>query len=120
MDDPFVTVLDSLSSFGGLAGSSTVSADSPVTLEIDPAAPDGRSVELRFLVDDGSGQAVLDVEALTLESAELEVVGLRFDDGGDGIVSSGESATVLVDLKNYGTGSAQGLTGSLVVTGGVT
>ncbi|HKK72159.1 MAG TPA: C25 family cysteine peptidase [Candidatus Krumholzibacteria bacterium] len=118
LDDPYVTVVDSLSSFGVVAGSSTVSADTPVTLEIDPAAPDGHAVELRFLVDDGGGQAVLDLEALTLEAAELEVVGLRFDDGGDGIVTSGESATVLVDLKNYGAGSAEGLTGSLVVTDG--
>ncbi len=118
VDDPHVTVVDSVSSFGAVAGSSTVLADGPLVLDIDPAAADGKSVELRFLVDDDASQPVLDVEALALEAAELEVVGLDFDDGGDGVPASGESVTVVVDLKNYGAGSAEGLTGSLVVTAG--
>jgi hypothetical protein len=113
---PGVTVLDSTIAVGTLAGAASVVPADRFVLALDPGVPDGTILTFRLVVSSGAKQWKQDV-ALVAYAPEVEVVRLTVDDAtfgnGDGVIQAGENLRLLVQLRNFGGGTANVVTGTL-------
>jgi hypothetical protein len=112
-----VTVVDSTYSFSSLgAGGSTVSTNQ-VYFAVPAGMADGTVLPLTFVSTNGTSTWT-DVVNKEVHAPRMELTLLDVDDfapggNGDGVIQANETFDLLVYWKNYGTGAADGLTGTL-------
>lgn len=118
--DPHVTLLDSLVTIPSLLGGATQLGAEPFVLAIDDSAGDAHSVLLEIALQTGGPREVIDRAYLVLGAPALEVTSIALVDFGDGngVPAIGEQHEIRVDVKNYGSGAASGLVGTLTVAQG--
>ncbi len=119
----FVTIVDSISGTPALAPGATTTSTSPFVVDFGSFAPDERVTEFTVVAEYGGVELWSDTFRKLIHAPALEVDHVRVDDSvggnGDGVVQPGEPVDLYVTWKNFGTGAAVGLTGSLAdVTGG--
>lgn len=119
--DPYLTVFDAGAAIGAIGADGSLLASDPFLLDVGVATPDGHEAQLEILATNGGGPGSwTDTEILMFQAAELEVLRVDFDDSvygnGDGIITFGEDIVVLVDLKNFGAGGVNGVTGVLATS----
>lgn len=118
--DAYVTVLDSLVTVPPMAGGATVVATESFVVQLDVDAPDAHAVMLAIVLPTGGAKEVVDRETLVVGAPALEITAVSLLDlgDGDGIAELGEEHEIRVRVKNYGSGAAAGLLGSLTVLAG--
>jgi hypothetical protein len=111
-DDPYVTMTDADESFGDIAAGATAWSSDDFGLLVDPGCPNGHSI--RFSLDVSSGaeqwhsQITLPVVGAHFEAWQTTVI-----DGGNGRLDPGETAQLVVGLRNAGGETGQDVTGTL-------
>lgn len=114
---PHITVLDPLAGVDAIESNGTAVAADPWRVVIAAGAPDVAVVSFQVTITDGA-QFWNDGFERVLHAPALEVVGLRTSDttpvgNGDGTISAGEEFRLYIALKNFGSGTARGLTAVL-------
>lgn len=115
VDAPGATITTGVAAVGDVSGGGNV-IGSPFVVQLATGIPDGEPLHFQVSMNDGSNtwnqSLVLDVHA-----AQLEVVRVIVDDSAsgndDGRVQAGETFTLRLELKNYGSGATGTITGAL-------
>jgi hypothetical protein len=122
---PYVTVLDTAAGVGDVGPSNTAVAGDAWRIAVSDSAPDARLAPFDVTLTDGVvwwNESI----SLVLHAPDLEMTGLRKSDAapvgnGDGIVTNGEEFRLFCTFKNFGSGTARGLTARLrALDGGTT
>ncbi|MFO7653144.1 MAG: C25 family cysteine peptidase [Candidatus Krumholzibacteriia bacterium] len=112
-----VTVVDGTASIGTVPAGGTSSVSAAFKLQLAADIPDGTEALCQLVVTDASAGNYESKWSPAITAPEVEVVGLEWSDvlhgDGDGIIDAGERLTVRVDLKNFGAGRADLVTGVL-------
>lgn len=116
--DAGVVVSDSLASVGVVpGGGGTKWATDPVRVVFSPGIADETAVAFNLVVRQGGIDTWEDAFSRLVHAPILEKVKLRIDDtasgNGNGIVNAGELFDLYYEIKNFGTGTAYGLTAAL-------
>jgi len=113
----WATVGDSTYSLATIGAGGTASFSNAVRFTVPANAPDGTVLPLTFLTTAGSTWT--DVVNRVVHAPVMQLTRLDIDDfapggNGDGIIQAGETFDLLAYYKNYGTGAADGVTGTLL------
>ncbi len=114
--DGLVTILDVDVSYGTIAPSASSNGTGAFRLSIPYSCPDQREIPLRIDVVDNAGRHYVQRLALTVHSPEPRHFAHTLTDlpgDQDGVPEVGETVTMLVKLRNLGTGPATGVTAVL-------
>ena len=115
--DGQVTVLDSTSAFGVIGSGATLSASDPVRVQFDPGIADMQSVHFDLVIQDTGAGLWNDTFAKDVHAPELELINLRVDDAtfgnGNGVIEDAEQLLLFYEIKNYGTGTVNGMSAEL-------
>ncbi|MCI0453139.1 MAG: C25 family cysteine peptidase [Candidatus Latescibacteria bacterium] len=114
---PHVSVIDPIAQVGTVAANGSAVATDAWRVSIAPTAPDVAPVSFEVSITDGVF-AWTDAFARVVHAPTLEVTGLRTSDApplgdGDGVLEAGEEFRLFATIKNFGSGSARGLSGVL-------
>jgi hypothetical protein len=116
--DVNVTILDDTAAVGVVAGGGARYTSDPVRVTFSNAIGDESAVAFDLVVRDGGVERWADEFSKVVHAPELDLLTLRIDDSatgnGDGVVDANEDFQLYYGLKNYGTGTAQGLTAQVV------
>lgn len=111
-EDELLTVIQGNGSFGTIQAGDSAQITSAFVVDLDPAAPADHLCRLRMDVTGASFSQVLflDFDAV---SYSLTLRDVTVSDGGNGLLSPGETANILVRLANGGDLAANGITAIL-------
>ena len=117
IQSPWATVTDSTYSLASIGAGMTGSFSNAVIFSVSQNAPDGTVLPLTFLTT--SGATWTDGVNRVVHAPALQITRLDIDDfapggNGDGLIQAGETFDLLAFVKNYGTGAADGVNGTLV------
>ncbi len=116
VDAPGATVVVDSATVGSVSAGSPVFGVPPFVVQLDPSIVDGSVLSFRVDTTDGV-QTWSQPAQLQVLSPEVEVSRLRWDDtalgNGDGVIDPGETVDLIVELVNWGTGTANAITGTL-------
>ena len=121
--DPSVAVIDSTAVYPDISASQKAFGVDPFVVAVSSAAADQRAVEFMLEVRDSTGGFWSERFAMEVHAPVLELFvnavsdTLPFGDG-DGVIESGENYRLAIGVKNFGTGLAYGLSGTLVAGAG--
>ncbi len=115
---PHVTIGDSVALVGNVPPGGSLTAVEGWRVEFDAAAADETAVEFDVFVTATSGSTWTDSFTRLIHAPGLEFVSHRRDDSapvgdGDGIIEDGEDFRLYYLVKNYGSGTAYGLTATI-------
>jgi hypothetical protein len=118
-NDGGVTIDDSTAAVGVVGGGGgTVAAADPVRVTFSSSISDETAVGFSLVVEEGGTPTWGDTFKKIVHAPALELVKLRIDDtafgNGDGVNQAGEVFDLYCQLKNYGTGTAYGLSAEVV------
>jgi hypothetical protein len=114
-DQPLVDVPDSAASLAVIGPDSTAIAQDAVRIVFDVGIPDETTVEFGVTITDDLGGNWVDRFNVVVHAPALALTALGIDDDpplgdGDGVNEAGEEFLLFYGVKNYGTGTAGGLT----------
>ncbi len=116
--DPYVTMLDSVESYGTVPGDfGLIYIADAFEIEIDPAAPDGHEVVFNLEITGSARETWTGDFEMTIHSPALAYSYMLINDAsgnGNGVVDPGESAELVMTLRNGGTGQAYAVEAYLV------
>lgn len=110
--DPYVTLTDAEEIFGNLPAGGLVWSQDDFGFTVDPRCPHGHPIRLDLRLSSGAEEWNSWIP-LTVSSACLEAGLTTVLDGGNGILDPGETADLIVDLRNTGTAGASEAVGTL-------
>jgi len=109
--DSFVTPGDMVESYGNIAPGATALSLDDIDFRVDLNAPEGHLMHFDLTVNSAQGSwssiMELPVSAPVLEAGAATAV------GGDGILSPGETAELIITTRNFGSDAAAGVTAKL-------
>ena len=116
--EPGVAVTGGVSTYPNIPSGSYGTNDSPFSMDIDPSLADETLVEFLVEIHDSTGGYWSETFALEVHAPELELFINNITDSppygnGDGVISNGEQYLLQVGVKNFGTGAATGLHGTI-------
>jgi hypothetical protein len=106
-----------LVSYGDIPAGLTDSGDGPFVVDIPLGAPDGTEIIHNLYANDGGNDVYLSQLRFVVGAPLLSYFTFVVDDGGDGVLDPGESATLEVALTNGGALDATSVTGTLMGPG---
>jgi hypothetical protein len=117
LSDGWVTLLDSVVSFGTVGSGDTVLSLDPIVFQVAFACTSGHPIEFDLTYVDSSGQEWEDGFAETVRMIDLEFSSYSADDGeggnGDGMIAPGETVELDLTLGNAGLADAREVVGVL-------
>jgi hypothetical protein len=112
-----VTIIDGTASVKSIDAGSTKLAQKPLRVSFSDALPDEQAVAFDLTIQVSGVDTWFDEFSRVVHAPVLSQVTLRIDDSasgnGDGVVDAGETFSLYYQLKNFGTGSAYGLSAAL-------
>jgi len=111
-DDPYVTLLDDAETFGDVAAGGTAWSADDFDIQIDPGVPQGHAIQLGLDLQAGASAWHSLIE-ISIVGAELRYRSLTTYNVG-GQFDPGETGELSVKVNNYGTATAQAMTGILI------
>jgi len=103
-----------LVSYGDIPAGLTDSGDSPFVVDIPLGTPDGTEMVYNLYAKDDAAVTYSSQLRFVVGAPLLSYFTFIIDDGGDGVLDPGESATLEVALSNGGALDATSITGTLV------
>jgi hypothetical protein len=116
--DQYITITDSSEFYGVVPAGGTVTVNNGYALDVDPNVPDLHVVPFSVVATDGANNwqsnFSLTAHAPVLSMGDYSV----YDPGGNnnGLLDPGETADVLIEIKNTGTSGAVSVSGELTST----
>jgi hypothetical protein len=114
--DPFVTLEETLASFGDIDAGDTAAGTPSFQFTLSAGCANGHVVYFTLNTSDDAGHAWSDMVGVTVATPVLSCFGYRVVDtlgNGNGIPEPGETVDVLMYLRNSGLGRARGVTAVL-------
>ena len=115
--DPYLSLVGANVALGAVPAGGSAFPAAPLSFDIDEQIPDSHEASLSFALSDGGLGNWSDVEIVLFAGSQIEVFALRFDDtgsgNGNGVVDNGETVSLIVTLKNYGSGAVGSVSGVL-------
>lgn len=108
-----VQVIDADAVYGNIAAGGTAPGDVPFVFDVPNGITEGTEVVFRLIARSGSSEWTSEAR-LTVGAPSLSFVSVVVNDGGDGVLDPGETATLIVALSNDGRLAATSLAGTLV------
>ena len=99
-NSPWVTFVDSLVTYGEIAGSGLGFNASPVVLQIAPGAPDGAMIRIHVLLTDSQNQSYDISEFIPIHNARIMYNTSLVTNGGNQVLDPGETAGFTVTVSN--------------------
>lgn len=109
--DPYITIIDGTADFGDIPAGGSATIQNAFAVEAANDLPDGHQINFTVTANDGTTDWT-SYFSVTGHAALLEVEGFAVDDASgnnNGILDPGETAPVIVSLKNNGGSSAQNI-----------
>ncbi|MCK4510625.1 hypothetical protein KAW64_02750, partial [bacterium] len=100
-------------SYGNIAGGGTALGSQPFVFEVLDGCPDGDELVFEFEASDGSRATWTSEARLVVGAPSLSFFSVVVVDGGDGVLDPGESADLVVYLRNDGPQGATSVSGKL-------
>ena len=114
--DAAVIILTDTASFPAVSAGGDVIAQSPFMVHFNADLPDASEITFQLEVADGAATYVSEWKVV-VNAPVLNVVSMDWEDqtfgNGDGIQDPGERIRITARLKNFGSGTADGITGYL-------
>ncbi len=115
-DNGLVTIVNGTANLAAVGAGGLTSVDTPFLVAVSPDLADGTRLTFQLDVTGANGSYVVRW-GVNVAGPEVEVTGLDWDDSvfgdGNGSFTDGERLAITVDLKNYGSGLADQITGVL-------
>jgi hypothetical protein len=99
-NNPYVTLIDSLVTYGEIAGSSLGFSTTPVVLQIAPNAPHESMMRIHLLLTDGTTAAYDVSEFVSIHNARMIYNSCLVTNGGNQVLDPGETAGFTVTVSN--------------------
>ncbi len=114
-DDADVIVVDSTASFGVIGAGTAAAATDSIRVTFNSAIEDARSIQFDLVIENNGLPKWEDILQREVHAPDLALTTLRISDdapygNGNGINENNEEFLLFYKLKNYGTGTAFGLT----------
>jgi hypothetical protein len=114
--DPAVTVTDSTALYPSISPGNEAWGSDPFAFSVSAAVPDGHTIEFSLAASASGDGPWRDRFAFEAHCPALEIYVCSAKDtlpygDNDGVIEEGESFLLRIALKNFGTGSARGLSG---------
>jgi hypothetical protein len=121
--DPAVTVLDSTAVYPNIPASQKAFGADPFVIAVAPSTADQHAIEFQLEVSGSTGGFWSERFAIEARAPSLELFLNEASDtlpyGNDnGVIEAGENYRLKIGVKNFGTGTAYGLAGTLVTSDG--
>jgi len=113
-DDPGVTITDDTENFGTINANQTVQCLDDFDFSIDADLLGGAEIWFDLIITDSASDEWTDRFSIPIYGANLDFVECTIIDGNDGILNPGETAQLLITLRNSGSVSAQAVDGLLL------
>ncbi|MDD4224297.1 MAG: C25 family cysteine peptidase [Candidatus Cloacimonetes bacterium] len=112
-NSPWVTFIDSLVTYGEIAGSGMGFSTSPVVLQIAPDAPHEATIRLHVILTDSQNQNYDISEFITIHNARMMYNSSLVTNGGNQVLDPGETAGFTVTISNTTPTGVSGIWGKL-------
>jgi hypothetical protein len=116
-DDPLVTIEDSIAAVGVIGAGNTEQALDPVRVHFSENAADETAIEFDLVIYDMSAGEWHDSFTRLIHAPRIDLIAMRIDDSvygnGNGRNDPNERFRLFYEIKNYGTGTAYGLTAEI-------
>lgn len=112
LEDPYVSVLKDYTNVGTVPAGGSLALTSCFEFVVSAEIPDNHPVWLKTTLNSGQGAWKLDIPEKVVAPL-LKVWEVRVMDGNNGILEPGESADVIIILKNEGHSDMTGVTGEI-------
>ncbi|MFQ6093850.1 MAG: M28 family peptidase, partial [bacterium] len=114
--EPYITLADSVESFGDIAPNDTAESADDFDFAVSTNCPNGHFVQFSLEVRDEDGKVWASSFKLQVTLPDFVYQSFTIDEvtgDGDGVVDAAETFDLWVDLKNEGLRDASGITGTL-------
>ena len=113
-NDPGVTITDDTENFGTINANQTVQCLDDFDFSIDADLLGGAEIWFDLIITDSASDEWTDRFSIPIYGANLDFVECTIIDGDDGILNPGETAQLIITLRNSGSVSAQAVDGLLL------
>ena len=113
-NDPGVTITDNTENFGTINSNQTVQCADDFDFSVDADLLGGAEIWFDLIITDSASNEWTDRFSIPIYGANLDFVECTILDGNDGILNPGETAQLIITLKNSGSVSAQAVDGLLL------
>jgi len=122
-DDPLVTITDSVAVVGPIPPGDSIASSDFWVVDFATSTPDEAAVEFTVSLSQVGGGDWTDTFTRVVHAPQLEWMTVRRDDSpplgnGNGVIEDGEEFLLFFKVKNYGSGTAAGLTAEIIDTAG--
>lgn len=108
-----IAVIDADAAYGNIAAGATATGDAPFVFDVPSGIADGTEIVFQLVATSGASSWTSEAR-LVAGAPSLSFVSAAVNDGGDGVLDPGETATLTVALLNGGRLAATSLVGTLV------
>ena len=119
--EPAVTMIDSVTTFPDMESGLVIMGNSGFIFSVDPDTEDETGLEFELSVHDSTGGYWSETILLAAHAPEIEIYINEMSDeepygDGDGVIEPNEEFLLMIGVKNFGTGAAHGLVGTISTT----
>ena len=115
----FITITDAEEEYGTIEAGNSIFCADDFDFTVDPSVLGGSEIILDILITANDRTEWQDKVYLTIDGAVIEADNYVIDDNENGILEPGETAELIITLKNSGTVDCSDLTGILSGTSGL-
>jgi len=112
-NSPFVIITDDSEDYGNIPSNSSAYSSDDFDFSVEPACLGGVEIQFDLLIEDGSGHQWNDKLYFIVEGPSLYAKNYSVIDGNNGILDPGETAEIVVTIRNIGSVVANDITGIL-------
>jgi hypothetical protein len=112
--DSYVTITNGETTCASLAAGATGACASVLSFSVSPDVPDRHVLHFDLSISDNAGHSFQSRYLLTVIGADLDVLSLTVNDSGNNALEGGETAGLVLRLKNNGTRSITSVSAELV------
>jgi len=105
IDDPCVSIINNTISLGDLSVGESIDIDDAFEIMLLPTVEDGQELNFTVEMTDAQNNTWTGEYSITAYAPNLEMLSYSMDDGNDGRLMPGETATLAFELENAGGGA---------------
>jgi len=114
INDEFIILIDSIEPLGDFEPGEIKSFTNAFNFDVSNSVPDEYEIDLNTLISDDFGDSWSSHIFLTAFAPEIFAVNVTVDDGANGCLDPGETADLIINLKNNGGADAENIIATLL------